>query len=840
MMYWQHAATRRALRLSLTLAVLLFGGAALDPSGIFAPIGWTGHPVAALWWWAPYLIHVPLALGLAFFGARQLLAEPGAGRAGLVLRLWAVVVLAMAAAALLANVATIMVMQRQGSYVLPLGESLAFLLWSSGYAALKMLVLGWLPASIAAWGKLRVPSLAPAGGATTWPAAFISAACMLALALLGPWMADHFWQGGPMGYVYGVDQGAIAPTPAGMHAAWTLAWMGAALYLSLRRGSNAARMGAAGLFAALTLLSMQALMLALHPSAATTPGEQWIWPALVVRSVDALAFGLGLTLICLVMHGAARALPQRLLKVPALLMAVLAMSLNWHASLPTSSASPSPQRTGPGVPQAASPRDALPRLQVMRSDSGPRIGDENGALVTLRGVNVNQLGEYFQRDPKLPSARPLEEQDFTDIAALGMNMVRLTLSWSLLQPGPNQVSAAYLARIHQAVDWARAHRIYVLLDLHQDAWGVHVDAPPGTQCAAGSDPMIGWDGAPLWATLTDGTAPCQVTGRDLAPNVSRAFQSFYVDRNGIQSSLLQAWQVLGREFAADPAVMGFDLLNEPNFGEQPPIASTLLLANYHARAIAALRAGEDAMQNSFHHLVIFEPSVIWSGFGIDNLPPRHFTPDTQIVFSPHLYNESITADQDFGLTLVSIERGYALAQAAAHQMDVPLWIGEWGYFKSPAQDAPLLKRQVAAEDAYQFGSAFWVWKQGCSDPHVYPGKVAGNIRRMSCPEQQELGAGVEITHMLTRPYLRRHADAGAQWRSDGLSFSVHGQATAGASGCASELWWPGESKPNVLMQGALTRSSLSRVDAGAAPLGPSGGWLLSYCLSRGDYRLDVH
>ena len=94
--------------------------------------------------------------------------------------------------------------------------------------------------------------------------------------------------------------------------------------------------------------------------------------------------------------------------------------------------------------------------------------------------------------------------------------------------------------------------------------------------------MKGWDGAPAWATLTDDAPACQFTGRDLAPNVSRAFQSFYFDRNGIQTALVHAWEVIAGNFADNSTVIGYDLLNEPNFAETPPITSTLLLANYYA------------------------------------------------------------------------------------------------------------------------------------------------------------------------------------------------------------------------------------------------------------------
>ena len=55
----------------------------------------------------------------------------------------------------------------------------------------------------------------------------------------------------------------------------------------------------------------------------------------------------------------------------------------------------------------------LPHLQVRDA----RIVDDNGSTVILRGVAVNQLGDYFQANPQIPATIPLERSDFEQIAA---------------------------------------------------------------------------------------------------------------------------------------------------------------------------------------------------------------------------------------------------------------------------------------------------------------------------------------------------------------------------------------------------------------------------------------
>ena len=57
----------------------------------------------------------------------------------------------------------------------------------------------------------------------------------------------------------------------------------------------------------------------------------------------------------------------------------------------------------------------------LTAETGPdaRITDADGRTVLLRGINVVQIGDYFQNDPAQPARFDLTEQDFADIAASG-------------------------------------------------------------------------------------------------------------------------------------------------------------------------------------------------------------------------------------------------------------------------------------------------------------------------------------------------------------------------------------------------------------------------------------
>src|SRR5205085_2046184 len=118
---------------------------------------------------------------------------------------------------------------------------------------------------------------------------------------------------------------------------------------------------------------------------------------------------------------------------------------------------------------AGSASAAPSRLDIDRSGPKPVIADAEGRQVTLRGVDVNQLGDYFQADPKQPTTFPLADEDLTRIARLGFDHVRLALSWSMLEPARGASDAAYRERIRTAVRQAEDHGLRVVLDMHQDA-----------------------------------------------------------------------------------------------------------------------------------------------------------------------------------------------------------------------------------------------------------------------------------------------------------------------------------------------------------------------------------
>ena len=161
----------------------------------------------------------------------------------------------------------------------------------------------------------------------------------------------------------------------------------------------------------------------------------------------------------------------------------------------------------------------------------------------------------------------------------------------------------------------------------------------------------------------------------------QAFENFYLDTDGIQDELVKTWAAVAQEFAADPTVAGYDLFNEPNWGADASTSGARLGA-FTEKAITAIRSAETA-GGGFSHIVFFEPVVLFPGDGT-LVPPSSVT-DANVVFAPHNYNDSIQGG--------TIEEGFDRRRPRPPPTyGTTFWIGEYGWFGTPAEDAAKVAR----------------------------------------------------------------------------------------------------------------------------------------------------
>jgi hypothetical protein len=780
---------RRPLVAVSTALVLVLIQAVADPTGLLALVGWSGaQPAfgAGIWPFAPSLVFLPVLLGMVWWAALR------AGE-----RYWTLVA-GVVLAVLLAQALACLVMTWNP----------AVSAWGAGYVTAKAVPAALIVAAVARWFGGPTRRVVHRSGPPWIPAALFAAAAPLLAGLW--WTSPAYAPGVP---VARPDRGPLSVIVAvlviGLATALCLRWM---------RRRVPGVLG--GWLAAVVAGGLVGLVQAVVAFVVDGGLNGDLWPAMTayIAVADGLSFGACLGWVVGVGAQVADRIPAasrvRAARPAAAAIVVVAVvvALGVPAIAPASAVVPSAAAADTGAAGTAP-------AGFLRA-SGTTITDGRGDQVLLRGVNVNQLVDFYQPKAGVAATRPLTEADFAGIAAQGFDVVRLGLSWSALEPTRGTLSAGYLAKVKEAVGWARRHGIYIVLDMHQDGWW-NGATPKGTDCRPGTDPMWGYDGAPAWATITDGAPRCQFTGRDISPAGDRAFQNFYFDTAGVQSALVATWGELAAAFRDEPTVAGYDLLNEPGFGETAPVTTSYLLGRFYDRAIAAIRAAGS------RQLVVVEPSILWSGLGFDSGPTPGFTTDGDIVFSPHLYAESITMDRSLGLPpIVGIERQFALAERVAAQYDAPLWSGEYGYWGDTPDVDARLTRYAKAEDANRLGSAYWVWKQACGDPQNGIGPTGNGLQVQDCRTGGDAAPRTDLLGTLSRTYPRSAPGTIGMLSAKGSDLLLTG--TAERDSCGLEVWVPGAKKPTVHSTGVTALATVS------AP----GGWLVTGCAS-GRYTVNT-
>jgi len=425
----------------------------------------------------------------------------------------------------------------------------------------------------------------------------------------------------------------------------------------------------------------------------------------------------------------------------------------------------------------------------------PHFEDAKGREVLLRGVNVNAFGDYYQADPALPPVVPVTGADWDSMAALGFSAVRFIVSWSALEPERGRYDEAYIAKVRAGIAEAGKRGIYVVVDMHQDAWSKYIASPPGTACEEGSEPAIGWDGAPEWATsVEDAASTCRVKGaRELSKAVSSSFNAFYADRDGVRTALVKAWGHLAAALTDEPAVVGYDLFNEPNPSGEPDT-----LANYTmflVDSIAAIRHAEKAAGIP-SRVAFIEPIVTWP---LPNTAPAPGSiDDDNLAFAPHNYFGSISK-------ILTAEQGFAANTHHARELGAALWTGEYGWWDDGEESMKKLRGFAVAEDKAISSGAWWGWRQACGDPHSLnnPERKTSDqlhLNGVACPGDKDKGITKAYALVLSRAYPRAAPGTITSLVSDPDQRSLVLEGRTSASG-QLVIWVPdtgkGEPKPTA-------------------------------------------
>jgi endoglycosylceramidase len=499
---------------------------------------------------------------------------------------------------------------------------------------------------------------------------------------------------------------------------------------------------------------------------------------------------------------------------------------------------------------------ALPWLHVEhRAGQIPYIADEQGRMVFLHGATPASLLEFgpsnapaYPLDPsayengQCPDNRtsskypPVCQADLAQMARLGFNLMRLPLSWSLLEPQRGSFNQTYLDRVAQIVDWAREQRIYVIVDMHQNAYSNYIGASDS------SVDLGQYSGAPPWATFTDGFAShVYQKQREVNPAVLEATTNFWYDRNGIQDEYLAALAFIAKRFRDDPVVVGYGIYNEPLIGwGLPPGYEDLLLFPFYRRAIDAITGVHDGLPcwsgffmpavcgyrdlgaDDTRHLIFLDTGLLRE---VTDFPTHLSMPLSSypnVVLALHAYTHFYTIDH-LVPSLVSgssypwggYDQSYSLAEHEARSMGAALFVAEFG--NPPGDDGRLLASQVVEQEIHRTGFAFWTWKEngsGAWGVYAPPSTSTGSSGCLRTDREQ----------LLARVYPRATADTGLTFRynsGDG-SFRLH--ATGRRGDPPTVVYVPPEVTGSVTVAGGADASTIEDADGSRLIVAtPTGG-----------------
>ncbi len=323
-----------------------------------------------------------------------------------------------------------------------------------------------------------------------------------------------------------------------------------------------------------------------------------------------------------------------------------------------------------------------------------------------RGVDLG--GWLSQCDHREETyANFITEADFAQIKAWGLDHVRVPFDVELLETRDGTRLESGFAHLRRAVDWAAAHGLNIVLDLHK-TYGFSFDA-------------------------------------------GERESGFFADE-ALQERFCLLWEELARRFGGETGRVAFELLNEVTdkafSAKWNAVAARcvervrriaprvwILLGSYWNNSIDALPdldpPADDRIVYNFH---CYEPLVFThqGAYWVDRMDPWFRLPVTATygelaAHTERVLGKPLTCVSDFdpaeSLGAAYFERFLARAVKVAEERGVPLYCGEYGVIDlaSPADTVEWYRMIHRAFERYGIGRAAWNWRKmdfGLTDPHL--------------------------------------------------------------------------------------------------------------------------
>jgi len=228
------------------------------------------------------------------------------------------------------------------------------------------------------------------------------------------------------------------------------------------------------------------------------------------------------------------------------------------------------------------------RLGPNPSGTGQRIFvDSLGRQRIFHGVNAVVKGPpWVPATDKFSKDLSLVDEDFEEMAGMGLNMLRLGVMWPGVEPERKQYNLTYLQELKKIVKGAGRYGIYTLLDMHQDGISEKYCGEGIPHWALARPTHKGSFPLPLPAFFTDyyqypsnssgsvalfpSRQECSKFGWEsyqASRETAAEYEALYTNANGMADAWAEMWAQVASYFKGMPEVLGLELINEPFAGD---------------------------------------------------------------------------------------------------------------------------------------------------------------------------------------------------------------------------------------------------------------------------------
>jgi hypothetical protein len=172
------------------------------------------------------------------------------------------------------------------------------------------------------------------------------------------------------------------------------------------------------------------------------------------------------------------------------------------------------------------------------------------------------------------------EKTYSQLASFGMNVIRLPIKWNILEPNPpvdeggtwkHTYDQAYMDSIKRQVGWAKKYGLYAIVASYNNLhtfWGY-----------------------PDWL-YSDPYNSHAITYPKTEAGIEEAQTDFWSDPLR-QAFSISMFDYMSRQLAPVPGVAGYELLNEPHWGNlHPNHTTTQLMVDWQVKAAQKVRAND--------------------------------------------------------------------------------------------------------------------------------------------------------------------------------------------------------------------------------------------------------